>query len=98
MLFLKNNLAGLLSNTISNSASNAINKFEKIIGGKEPERTGKGFTLFISNEDIIKVVKQKEVGFLVVSTFGCFSGTNSGFFSGKRCHWKKNHENTKRII
>ena len=41
MLFLKNNLAGLLSNTISNSASNAINKFEKIIGGKEPETTEK---------------------------------------------------------
>ena len=66
MLFLKNNLPGLLSNTVSNSASNAINKFEKIVGRKEPERAGKGFTLFISNEDIIKIVKQKEVGFLVV--------------------------------
>ena len=66
MLFLKNNLPGLLSNTVSNSASNAINKFEKIVGRKERERAGKGFTLFISNEDIIKIVKQKEVGFLVV--------------------------------
>ena len=66
MLFLKNNLPGLLSNTVSNSASNAINKFEKIVGRKEPERAGKGFTLFISNEDIIQIVKQKEVGFLVV--------------------------------
>ena len=66
MLFLKNNLPGLLSNTVSNSASNAINKSEKIVGRKERERAGKGFTLFISNEDIIKIVKQKEVGFLVV--------------------------------
>ena len=66
MFFLKNNLPGLLSNTISNSASNAMNKFEKIIGRKEPEKAGKELTLFISNEDIITIVKQKEVGFLVV--------------------------------
>ena len=66
MFFLKNNLPGLLSNTISNSASNAMNKFEKIIGRKEPEKAGKRLTLFISNEDIITIVKQKEVGFLVV--------------------------------
>ena len=66
MFFLKNNLPGLLSNTISNSASNAMNKFEKIIGRKEPEKAGKGLTLFISNEDIFTIVKQKEVGFLVV--------------------------------
>ena len=41
-------------------ALNAINKFETKISGKGAMSAGKGFTLFISNEDmndIIKIVK-----------------------------------------
>ena len=47
---------------ISNSSSNAINKFERTISGKEAVKAEKGFTLFISNEDehIIKVTKSLE--------------------------------------
>ena len=44
----RDNLPGL----VSNLASNAINKFERKISGKAAVRAGKGFTLFISNEDI----------------------------------------------
>ena len=50
------NLPGL----VSNIALNAINKFERKLSGKGAVRLGKGFTLFISNEDmndIIKIVK-----------------------------------------
>ena len=52
----RDNLPGL----VSNLASNAINKFERKINEKGTVRTGKGFTLFISNEDmndIIKIIK-----------------------------------------
>ena len=56
---LKDNLPGL----VSNLASNAINKFERKISGKGAVRAGKGFTLFVSNEDmndIIKIIKSLE--------------------------------------
>ena len=55
----RDNLLGL----ISNLTSIAINKFNRKISGKEAVRTGKGFTLFISNEDkndIIKIIKSLE--------------------------------------
>ena len=50
------NLPGL----VSNLTSNVINKFERKISGKGVFRAGKGFTLFISNEDmngIIRIIK-----------------------------------------
>ena len=53
------NLPGL----VSNLASNAINKFERKISGKGAVRARKGFTLFISNEDvndIIQIIKSLE--------------------------------------
>ena len=55
----RDNLLGLASNLISN----AINKFEIKISGKEAVRAGKGFTLFILNENmnnIIKIIKSLE--------------------------------------
>ena len=55
----RNNLPGLACTL----ASNAINIFERKIGGKGALRTGKGFTLFILNEDmndIIKIIKSLE--------------------------------------
>ena len=48
ILLAKDNLRGL----VSNLTSNAINTFERKISGKGTVRTGKGFTLFISNEDM----------------------------------------------
>ena len=42
---------------------NVINKFERKISGKGAVRAGKGFTLFISTEnmnDIIKIIKSLE--------------------------------------
>ena len=48
---------------VSNLASNAINKFERKISGKVAVRTGKGFILFILNEDmndVIKIIKSPE--------------------------------------
>ena len=47
----------------SNLTANTINKFERKISGKGAVRAGKGFTLFISNEDmndIIKIIKSLE--------------------------------------
>ena len=55
----RDNLPGL----VSNLTSNAINKFERKISGKGAVRAGKGFTLFILNEDmndIIKIIKSLE--------------------------------------
>ena len=55
----RDNLPGL----VSNLASNAMNIFERKISGKGIVRVGKGFTLFISNEnmnDIIKIMKPLE--------------------------------------
>ena len=49
-----------LSILVSNTASNAIKKIERKISENRAARTGKGITLFISNEninDIIKIVK-----------------------------------------
>ena len=48
---------------VSNIDTNAINKFERKIRGKGAIRTGKRFTLLISNEDmndIIKITKPLE--------------------------------------
>ena len=53
---VRDNLTGL----VSNLTSNAMYKFESKISGKGAVRTGKGITLFISNEDmncIIKIIK-----------------------------------------
>ena len=55
----RDNLPGL----VSNLASNAINKFERKLSEKRAVRAAKGFTLFISNEDmtdIIKIIKSLE--------------------------------------
>ena len=55
----RNNLPGF----VSNLTSNAIDKFDRKISGKGAVRAGKGFTLFISNEDmndIIKIIKSLE--------------------------------------
>ena len=38
-------------------ASNAIKRFERKISGRGAVRAGKGFTLFISNEDIDNIIK-----------------------------------------
>ena len=47
------NLLGL----VSNLTSNAKNKFERTINGKGAVIEGKGFTLFISNEDKDDIIK-----------------------------------------
>ena len=55
----RDNLLGL----VSNLTSRAIDKFDRKISGKGAVRAGKGFTLFISNEDmnyIIKIIKLLE--------------------------------------
>ena len=64
---LKNIAISLAKNSlpwlVSNLTSSAINKFDKKISGKGAVRAGKGFTLFISNEDmnyIIKIIKSLE--------------------------------------
>ena len=49
----RNNLPGL----VSNLTLNTINKFERQISGKGAVRAGKGFTLFISNEDMDDIIK-----------------------------------------
>ena len=57
--FARDNLAGL----VSSITSNTINKFEKEVNGKGDVRAVKGFTSFISNEDmndIIKIIKSLE--------------------------------------
>ena len=56
---VRDNLPGL----VSNLTSNKINKFERKISGKGAFRAEKGFTLFISNEDmndITKIIKLLE--------------------------------------
>ena len=55
----RDNLRGL----VSNLTSNKINKFERKISGKGAFRAERGFTLFISNEDmndITKIIKPLE--------------------------------------
>ena len=59
ILLARDNLPGL----VSNLTSNAINKFNRKISGKGAVRAGKGFTLFVVNEDmndIIKIIKSLE--------------------------------------
>ena len=53
---------GLVSKIASNAALNEIKKLERRINGKSTARAGKGFTLFISNEDmdIIKIAEPLE--------------------------------------
>ena len=46
-----------LSGLVSNLTSNAINKFDRKISAKRAFRAGKGFPLFISNEDMSGVTK-----------------------------------------
>ena len=58
----KDVLPGLVSKIASIAALNEINKLERRINGKATARAGKGFTLFISNEDmdIIKIAEPFE--------------------------------------
>ena len=56
LCFARDKLPRLVNNITSNAASNAINKFERKISGKEAVRAGKGFTLFSSNEDIDNII------------------------------------------
>ena len=52
-----------VSGLVTNLTSSEINKFNRKISGKGAVRAGKGFTLFISNEDvsdIIKIIKSLE--------------------------------------
>ena len=56
----RGNLPGLVSNLTSNS----INKFERKISGKGAVRTGKEFTLFISNEHLNDCI-------IIIRRFGC---------------------------
>ena len=51
----RDNLAAL----VSNLTLNAIIRFERKISGKEAVRVGKGFTLFILNEDMNDIIKIK---------------------------------------
>ena len=50
-------MPGLVINVASNAALNAINKFERKISGPGAVRVGKGFILFISNEDVDDIIK-----------------------------------------
>ena len=50
---VRHNLPGL----VSNLTSNTIKKFERKINGKGATRAGKGFTSFISNEDMNDIIK-----------------------------------------
>ena len=52
------NLPGL----VSNLTSSAINKFDRKISEKGAARLGKGFTLFISNEDMVYKFFDKKTG------------------------------------
>ena len=49
----RDNLPGL----VSNLTANVIIKFERKISWKGVVRAGKGFTLFVSNEDINEIIK-----------------------------------------
>ena len=61
----RDNLPGL------NLASNLMNKLERKISGKGAVRARKGFTLFISNEDmndLFKIIKSLEDSGLLIDT------------------------------
>ena len=49
----RDNLPGL----VSNLNVNALNKFERKVSGKGAVRAGKGFVLFILNEDMIDIIE-----------------------------------------
>ena len=49
----RHNLPGLLANWTANT----INRFERKISGNEAVIAGKGFTLFISNENMNNIIK-----------------------------------------
>ena len=55
--FANDALVKLVSNVASNGASNAINKLEIEISRKRAVRAVKGFTLFISKEDMDDIVR-----------------------------------------
>ena len=55
--FAKNNFPGLVSDIALNATLNAINEFERRISGKGVVKAVKGFTLFISNEDMDDTIK-----------------------------------------
>ena len=61
-----------LPELVSNLTSSGINKFEKNMSRKGVVKAGKGFTSFISNEDmndIIKIIKSLEdLGVLIEVT------------------------------
>ena len=50
-----------LPELVSNLTSNQINKLERKISGKGAVRAGKGFTLFMSNEDMNDFIKIKKL-------------------------------------
>ena len=65
----KDVLLELVTNIASNAASNAINKFERIISVKGASRAGTGFTLFISNEDMgdnFKIVRSLKSSLVIM--------------------------------
>ena len=53
MFLAKDSLPGL----VNNLTSNATNKVERKVSGKGTARSGKGLTLFTSNEDINDIIK-----------------------------------------
>ena len=58
------------SGFLSNLTPNVINKFERKISGKGALRVGKGFTLFILNEDmndITKIIKSLEDSGVIIN-------------------------------
>ena len=58
------------SGFLSNLTPNVINKFERKISGKGALRVGKGFTLFILNEDmnnITKMIKSLEDSGVIIN-------------------------------
>ena len=59
--FARDKLLRLVSIIASNAASNAMNKFQRRIIGKEAVKAGKGFTLFTSIEDINDIIKIKKL-------------------------------------
>ena len=68
----KDNLPALVNNFTSNS----INEFERKISGKGAFRAEKGFTLFISYEDmsdINKINKLLEDYYQIIKSFGCIN-------------------------
>ena len=56
----KDILSRLVSSISSNAASNAINKFGERVSRKGAIRARRGFTLFISNEDMADIIKTVE--------------------------------------